>query len=1378
MAKRLVLSALQRVFADYIVELNEENLRLGVWNGCLELENLQINNAAINALQLPVRVISGEVIKFKVYIPWLSLDRTPVRVEIDGVYLLMGTVRKEEWGSDEVRERKLAIKRSRVDGAMKKNIAVKESEDETTLDSKKQQKEGYISRLIQRVIDNIEITVKNVHIRYEDPNLGAPEDRITSIGVTLGEFLLTTTDENFQVVFVDRTFQPKTLNKKDEGAAASFHQSLIHKLATLKGFGLYWRHSDTEKMSDMGSVEEVREALYAGVTNQGIDSSDAAGHGGFLLRPPHNILLKVVRDEDAGRIERAYYYANLDNAILDFDLRTEQLEQTLALKDGITALSNWSAFSSYRPKRGPQDDPRSWWRYAYICVTGRGSGDSKTSKILSSRKSYIQAYKLKVRYESNPSSFGSHKDSNSVDDEYMYDESTKILLDDLEYQLPVQAIVLFREMADSEMRAEDAATRKRQQQQKGSSDEGKQKPDWMRWLFGDDRKDESLEEVDELDIETVAKNIDHECTIAEELMGRKRDVVPTSVTETAKSLLRIELSSSGTLGLKGRGGNGLVEVRLSSSLNVQVKHVKEIQFTFNVANFKVIDLYTQAPFFPRTVEPLSAVKEDSMDKNALLALHKPVPDSTESSFTALLSCQCHISPQGTDISVHALPLRLVYNYHLLVALSSAFHLSGRRELESVQQSIFTGLEVAKGRAAAYIAQTQYMRVRMDIQAPLIIIPSNTTASSTQSRTPPSRVSSSSSSAILPMAPNAILYVDCGKITLNGGAEACAMHGCDEKDQKWKVAVTEVQVLMVRSYSGSRRLMVEPFRIEANVSISPPSSSLSGRPTTDISISLLPKLRGVACPADVRAFHEILDQVNKSDEDEDVALGLQMLTPIVRSGVADMVEKGEALDQVAPKGAEREEIGTSSSVLVTNNDTPYSPSRANLALSMSVGGMELVLLKPREDDDSSMEEEVDKELFHIHLGELHTDIKVCPRDIEIHIGFRGLVLREARGGGRASPLPGQQHTMRDMVCSTNAESNEDLISVHMIVVTDKNCLPPVSSTGVDQPLSSDAHQYGIYVNLRFRKLDLSLSSSSLDSFAPFFTALVGRDDGGQSEMIRDVGFEDAVAVGFYSSPELIRGAEEQQHEQRNSFNQYRGSQHRHSFVGSSLAGEGHGGVPSVIWQTALLAQKEMESMSLFVECHLERVLLEVHHNSTLSGGSWGEAGDPVIRLSVSQLESEVRVSGSNTEISFSLYEVRIVDARPVATSNAFTVIFAPHTETENGATNLAEQHYCSSDEQPCSEPLVEASYTSSIVENRQDQNVKIQFRRFYCNLMTGPIKQGLRLAQETQEALWRMIGITGGSIGEGIGSARRHEGGNGSVPLSISPAAFLTPLPSK
>lgn len=44
------------------------------------------------------------------------------------------------------------------------------------------------------------------------------------------------------------------------------------------------------------------------------------------------------------------------------DLRAEQYEQILLLKDSFVALSNWQAFFPYRPKASPLQDPRAWWR--------------------------------------------------------------------------------------------------------------------------------------------------------------------------------------------------------------------------------------------------------------------------------------------------------------------------------------------------------------------------------------------------------------------------------------------------------------------------------------------------------------------------------------------------------------------------------------------------------------------------------------------------------------------------------------------------------------------------------------------------------------------------------------------------------------------------------------------------------------------------------------------------------------------------------------------------------------------------------------------------------------------------------------------------------
>jgi N-terminal region of Chorein or VPS13 len=43
MAKRLLLNALRTAFADYIVGLTDDKLRLGVWSGEIELHDLQVS---------------------------------------------------------------------------------------------------------------------------------------------------------------------------------------------------------------------------------------------------------------------------------------------------------------------------------------------------------------------------------------------------------------------------------------------------------------------------------------------------------------------------------------------------------------------------------------------------------------------------------------------------------------------------------------------------------------------------------------------------------------------------------------------------------------------------------------------------------------------------------------------------------------------------------------------------------------------------------------------------------------------------------------------------------------------------------------------------------------------------------------------------------------------------------------------------------------------------------------------------------------------------------------------------------------------------------------------------------------------------------------
>lgn len=91
-----------------------------------------------------------------------------------------------------------------------------------TRDESKEEKGSYWQRLTSTIVDNIEITLTNVHIRYED-TMTIPGSCF-SFGLTLDTFTLTTRNKDWKETFI----------KKSNTKVA------INKLANIKNFGVYW----------------------------------------------------------------------------------------------------------------------------------------------------------------------------------------------------------------------------------------------------------------------------------------------------------------------------------------------------------------------------------------------------------------------------------------------------------------------------------------------------------------------------------------------------------------------------------------------------------------------------------------------------------------------------------------------------------------------------------------------------------------------------------------------------------------------------------------------------------------------------------------------------------------------------------------------------------------------------------------------------------------------------------------------------------------------------------------------------------------------------------------------------------------------------------
>ena len=161
MFEALVADALNKHLGKFVV-LDAESVRTSVWAGKLELTDLQLRAEAFESLGLPLALVGGCVRLITLEIPWRSLGKEPVRVHIDSVFACVRLLAEPAADSDPVPFKRAALaadQLAREDAAAAGDAAASGSADDGPC----------TSRLVQKIVDNVQICLSNVHIRFEDP---------------------------------------------------------------------------------------------------------------------------------------------------------------------------------------------------------------------------------------------------------------------------------------------------------------------------------------------------------------------------------------------------------------------------------------------------------------------------------------------------------------------------------------------------------------------------------------------------------------------------------------------------------------------------------------------------------------------------------------------------------------------------------------------------------------------------------------------------------------------------------------------------------------------------------------------------------------------------------------------------------------------------------------------------------------------------------------------------------------------------------------------------------------------------------------------------------------------------------------------------------
>lgn len=155
---KAIANILNKVLGDWVENLNPEQLNLSVFKGKIEFHNLQLKPSAFSKLGLPFDLSTGFIGHIVVDIPWTSLSTKPLIVHIDDIFALLRPKPTESWSSEELQK----IFFSSQSESLSNFEALHQPELVIANDP------GFIEKLVENIVDNVQIKISKIYFRYED----------------------------------------------------------------------------------------------------------------------------------------------------------------------------------------------------------------------------------------------------------------------------------------------------------------------------------------------------------------------------------------------------------------------------------------------------------------------------------------------------------------------------------------------------------------------------------------------------------------------------------------------------------------------------------------------------------------------------------------------------------------------------------------------------------------------------------------------------------------------------------------------------------------------------------------------------------------------------------------------------------------------------------------------------------------------------------------------------------------------------------------------------------------------------------------------------------------------------------------------------------
>jgi hypothetical protein len=305
------LAYLLKKFIGSFVEDSDaikEKVQVGAWSGLIVLENLRIKSSLLAMVDIPIALSYGYIGRFELRIPWGNLGVDPVMVIIDKVYVVIEP--KYQWNPGAADRREQAVKQAKLAAAelfANKRLApaaAGQSYGDIA-------KSWLMTSFINKIIDNIQVTVREVHVRYED-ELSCQSN--FCVGVTLESLHVQSRDSTFSF---DANYSPKKDVPRSAFASGTDVEpelktqgyETFHKLVQVNHLSIYWNPLVPSGLNACSCIFRGRPAadilnlMYRTIPTRAHQITDRPRHHFILLPVDINHYLDVSFNTSTGMVK-------------------------------------------------------------------------------------------------------------------------------------------------------------------------------------------------------------------------------------------------------------------------------------------------------------------------------------------------------------------------------------------------------------------------------------------------------------------------------------------------------------------------------------------------------------------------------------------------------------------------------------------------------------------------------------------------------------------------------------------------------------------------------------------------------------------------------------------------------------------------------------------------------------------------------------------------------------------------------------------------------------------------------------------------------------------------------------------------------------------